>query len=41
MSFGFPSESQKMIQKTSVALMSINIGEDDDVLNEVSAFRLL
>ncbi|KAF4576701.1 hypothetical protein EYR36_000703 [Pleurotus pulmonarius] len=36
MSFGFPSESQKLIQKTSDALMCINVGEDDDVLNELS-----
>lgn len=41
MSFGFPSESQKLIQKPTDALMSINVGEDDDVLNEVRGFRLL
>ncbi|KAF9500508.1 WD40 repeat-like protein [Pleurotus eryngii] len=36
MSFGFPPESPKLIQKQSDALMSNNVGEDDDVLNELS-----
>ncbi|KAJ8472718.1 hypothetical protein ONZ45_g16554 [Pleurotus djamor] len=35
MSFGFPEESTKMIQKASDALMCIDVGDEDDVLNEV------